>query len=109
MIAVPLLLMLIKDQSPLVVLRAADALGRLHQQPDIVVPELVRLLRYPPGMRDEYKRNLLYDLERFGENARAAVPEILKVIHHPDAQMGRAATNALKAIDPETAAKMGIK
>jgi len=41
--------------------------------------------------------------------ASIAVPVLVKLLNDPDALVRRSAANALKAIDPEAAAKAGVK
>jgi hypothetical protein len=45
----------------------------------------------------------------FGAEAREAVPALVGLLHDPDLFARIAATNALKAIDPEAAAQAGVK
>jgi hypothetical protein len=102
-IAIPALLGLLNDPNPEVPMCAAFSLGRIHQQPDIVVPKLIDMLKRSGR---QYRQGPLYALGRYGEQARAAVPEVLKALNSLPADDAK---NALKAIDPEAAAKMGIK
>ena len=48
-------------------------------------------------------------LERFGTNSQGAVPALVLLLSDPHADVRSAITNALKAIDPEAAAKAGVK
>jgi len=45
----------------------------------------------------------------FGPDARIAVPALVELLNDPDLEVRGRATNALKAIDPEAAAKAGVK
>ena len=76
--------------------RAADALGNLRLEPDLVVPALTNLLQDPSPAA----RNLaIGSLGRFGPAARSAVPVIRPFLEYPDFKF--VASKALKAIAPE--------
>jgi HEAT repeat protein len=48
-------------------------------------------------------------LGEYGGDANAAVPQLLEALKDPNYSIRNSATNALKKIDPEAAAKAGIK
>jgi HEAT repeat protein len=48
-------------------------------------------------------------LARIGTNAQQTVPDLIPMLNDSNALIRSAATNALKAIDPEAAAKAGVK
>jgi HEAT repeat protein len=54
---------------------------------------------------------LLWDgpLQSCRQARKAAVPQIIRLLHDPDSSARENSTNALKAIDPEAAARLGIK
>ena len=45
----------------------------------------------------------------FGSAAKSSVPKLLPLLEIPDKDLRHAVTEALKKIDPEAAAKAGIK
>ncbi len=87
---------------------AIYALGRIRTGQDWVVPVLINALRDP----NPYVRNwAVKGLGEFGPNAKLAVPALVEFLNtHDDSTSDRSqVTNALKAIDPEAAAKAGVK
>ena len=84
----------------------AQALGEIRCQPEICVPALVPLLDFPNArMREE----AVVALGKFQNAAAPALPKIVQSLDDLDAGVRLAATNAFKAIDPEAAAKAGVK
>ncbi len=82
------------------------ALGKIHGQPELVVPKLVKLL-HDPNYRLRWAAT--ERLSDFGTNARAAVPFLIEMLKNQNPYGRKLATNALKAIDPEAAAKAGVR
>jgi HEAT repeat protein len=88
-----------------------QALGDLHQRPELVVPALTDGLESRP---DLYEPNAMV-LGKFGMDAQPAFPYLARFLEYTNknpsfqAHMRAIATNALKQIDPETAAKAGVK
>src|ERR1041385_3654595 len=76
--------------------RAADALGNLHIQPELVVPALANLLRDPSPAACTLALN---SLAQFGSGARSAAPLIIPLLTNPD--FADAAKLALREIAPE--------
>jgi HEAT repeat protein len=85
---------------------AASALGEIHRRPELCVPALIPLLGDPNVLT---RRNALEALAKFGPDAKPAVPNIIESLEDLDYYARVSATNALKLIDPEAAAKTGIK
>ena len=104
--AVPNLLRCLSDKEPNVRLTAALALGLIHEEPETVIPVLITRLEDTDVNVREQAANAL---RRFGKPARSSVPALLKATESRDGQMARFAIAALKAIDPEAAAKAGVK
>jgi HEAT repeat protein len=85
---------------------AVWALGQIHGEPQLVVPELVKLSRHS---NPKDRRYLAEALGNFGTNAKSAVPDLVGWLNDPSRPTRIRATNALLQIDPEDAAKAGVK
>ena len=80
------------------------ALGRIHVEPKLVVPVLIRCLgNNPVGVDNEAADALGI----FGADAQAAIPVLIESLASPDSDLRTRATNAPILIDPEAAAKAG--
>jgi hypothetical protein len=85
---------------------AVMALHEIRVEPHLVVPALARSL----GDTNYLVRIFAADgLAKFGTNAQRAVPALLPLLTDPNVITRSAATNTFKAIDPEAAAKAGVK
>ena len=85
---------------------ALISLGQLHKEPGVVVPILTKEF----GQRDLLsKKFVLIALSRFGPDARECVPMLLKALNEPDQSLKRELGFAVKEIDPEAAARAGIR
>jgi len=82
---------------------AIKALGDIHSQSPLVVPVLIAALHDPAS---EVQRQASLALGRYGEKAKAAVPALLEIRKHDRHPW---ISSALKKIDPEVAAKAGVK
>jgi HEAT repeat protein len=102
--AVPALLGWTTNGDWLVRFSAIESLGKVGAEPDRVVPVLLNAFLHDPDV----KIVAATALGEFGANAKPAVPALLEYFSAPDAATNRIA-NALKAIDPEAAAKAGVK
>jgi HEAT repeat protein len=101
--AVPTLLQWATNADSELRLNAIFALGRIHTAPDSVVPALTNALHdtsYPVRV------HALIALEQFGPEARLAVPALLEFLKTDTTTR---AASALKAIDPEAAARAGVR
>ncbi|MFM8271864.1 MAG: HEAT repeat domain-containing protein, partial [Gemmata sp.] len=90
---------------------AAEAAWRMGQH-GRAVPLLVRALEEGnlDGTAGENERYMAARaLGRIGAAAKAAVPELVRLIDHRDDALARSARAALKAIDPEAATSAGVK
>jgi HEAT repeat protein len=85
---------------------AALALGEIHCRPDLCLPALTSMLGVPPAY---VRKTALEALAKFGPDAKPAVPKVVESLEDLNYYARVAATNALKAIDPEAATKAGIK
>ena len=83
-----------------------EALGRIHQEPELVVPALTNCLsEAPPLLPGNYIRICCAEaLGQFGTNATPAVPFLIKVLGDPNPFVRSAASNALQQISPPKAA-----
>ncbi len=103
--ALPSLINCLQDPYPAVQFEAILSLGEIHQEPERVIPLLVGYVE----MKDpSVCIGALYSLLKFGSAAKPAVPSILKLLNSADPGVRSMATNALRTIDPEAAAKAGV-
>jgi HEAT repeats len=82
------------------------ALGEIHSEPEKVIPVLVNYLKNPDV---NVRRRAVQGLQAFGADARQAVPALTAALLDIDGYTRKAATNALKQIDPVAASKAGAK
>ena len=83
------------------------ALAQIGAEPEQVVPVLIRALKEP---EIDVQTKAVSALEHFGLDAKPAVPALLELLSRPFVMVDRTlVTNALKKIDPEAAAKSGVK
>jgi HEAT repeat protein len=94
--AIPILLNDLQNPNHFYRERAADALGNLHIQPDVVVPALTNLLNDPTNAARFIAIN---SLGKFGPAARSAVPVIAPFLTNSDLDV--VAKRALRQIAPE--------
>ncbi len=107
--AIPSLLTGLKTTNDLVRRMTVWALGNIHSEPELVVPELVKRLHDPSQVIRLFAAKALAD---YGTNATSAVPTLIEMLNDPasrDPAIRESLTNALKQIDPEAAAKAGVK
>jgi HEAT repeat protein len=85
-------------------LNAVRTLAWIHAEPSVVVPALVASL----SDTNVFVREVAAEgLGGFGTDARQAVPALLRLLSDPAEYV--APSNALKKIDPDAAAKAGVK
>ena len=101
---VPSLIEVLKGPDVMVHESAIEALGKIHSDPDDVIPLLIKCLD-DRNFDDEAARALSY----YGSLAKAAEPKIIRLLRVGDRDDQLTAQEALKKIDPEAAAKAGIK
>jgi len=102
---VPTLVELLKGPDTLLRSTVATTLGRIHVDPELVVPALLEYLVEPKGNH----MSAAQALAAFGADAKPAVPALVELLNSPNADYRRSAAEALKQIDPEAAAKAGVK
>jgi HEAT repeat protein len=102
-VAIPALTEALKDEDRSVRVSAALALWWLDRQGKLAVSVLLDVLqdtKNVPGVR----RDAVWALELIGPEAKAAVPSLMDAIKDDPDNIGRAAKEALKRIDPQGAA-----
>jgi len=105
--AVPALLQALDDADPSVRSQAAQALGHVHKQLAVVLPALLKSLKDPEA---DVRLGTASALGLLGPDAESAFPALLEVWRNdPDRSVGPFAADSLKKIDPEAAAKAGVK
>jgi HEAT repeat protein len=82
------------------------AVSALGWMPPTVVPVLLRELK---GHCASARRGSLVALGSFTNEALIIVPAVLTELADPEVEVRRAATNALKALSPQTAAEAGVE
>jgi hypothetical protein len=83
---------------------AIKALGKIHSDPDVVIPLLIPYLT-----NDDLNDEAASALGDYGRLAEEAFPRIVPLLKAKDDDARAAARVALKKIDPEAAAKAGVK
>ena len=106
--ALPHLIRCLDDPEFIIRDDAVTAMGTIHEKPEQVIPILTNFLQ------KWHSRTILcvdatIALGKFEAQARTAVPTILELLNDNEANIRVAATNALKQIDPDAAAKAGAK
>ncbi len=99
--AVPVLAACLNDKAT--ALQIAAALGDLRLAPGLAVPALARSLQD----RSDIAMVAAESLGKFGTNATAAVPDLLRALDSKDRYVRREVTNALEIIAPEVLKKDG--
>jgi HEAT repeat protein len=103
--AVPMLLHWATNTNEYVRSSAIGALGMIHSSPDQVVPVLLDALQ---DLKPDVRYQAANALGEFGYDAIHAVPVLVALTKDPDEVMRKCVAQALKAIDPEAAAKAGV-
>lgn len=104
--AIPALMATLKDSYGTARAAAAMALGHIHAEPRLVAPALIESLHDP----SEFVRaQAAAALGEYGTNALPELPGLSLSLSDTNADVRTAVTNALRKIDPEAAAKAGLK
>jgi len=86
------------------------ALGRIHAEPELVVPALMKSMSETLADTDVRIRAFSTTaLGQYGPKAQPAVPLLLGLLHDPNQYVRSEATNALRLIDSVSAVRAGIK
>jgi hypothetical protein len=103
---IPDLIKAVNSKDEAVRVAAVSALGQIKAQPDTVIPFLISSLSDP---QDGVPEAAVESLGNFGSLSRPAWPKLIPLLKMRDKDMQRALSIALKQIDPEEAAKVGVK
>ena len=104
--AIPDLIKALKSNDRAVRAPAAKALGDIQCQPETIIPLLTSYLEDP---EDEVPVAAVEALGEFGALSRSAFPRMIPLLKNHDKDLQHALRSALKQIDPEEAAKAGVK
>ncbi len=96
--AIPVLTAHLKDEEATVREHSAEALGDIGPAAENVVAELVAVFS-DPAVR--VRRDSVRSLGQIGGKARDAIPEIEKLLEDPETIVQKAASDALRKLDPE--------
>ena len=105
-LVIPVLLELLNDANGEVRSGAIVSLGKIHKQPDQCVPQLAKVLK---DRQDSNRGSIPSTLRKFGNAARVAVPALIYALDDPNSHTSQEAYRVLREIDPEAAAKTGVK
>jgi hypothetical protein len=108
---VPLLTNALRDPYYAARAGAVEALGKLGADAKIAVPALVVPLLtnvlHDPSL--SIQRMAVEALGKFGPDAKIAVPALVELLNASTGFLREGSTNALKKIDPQAAARAGVK
>ena len=109
--ALPALIACLQDPDFRVQSDAILGLGELQQDPERVVRILIEVLDKPQNSQHVaiIRGDAIWSLRQFGTQAKAAVPSLLRLLNDEQEGIRSEATNSLRMIDPEAAAKAGVK
>jgi HEAT repeat protein len=85
---------------------AVFGLSQVHCPPRLLVPILVSCLESSNLL---YRTSVLRQLGENGPEAKDATPHIIALLNNPEQSVRAFASEALKRIDPEAAAKAGVR
>ena len=85
---------------------AVYGLGRIHSEPEKVVPTLIKCLSDPYVEVQGYAVDALGN---FRADAKSAVPVLIEMMQNPNKPLTSQVRTALLQIDPEAAAKADVK
>ena len=103
---VPVVINILKDPDDQVAYQAAELLGEMGKEPALAVPALIESLECTNSL---VASTAARSLGRFRSQSDTIVPALSKALRHPAGSVRHAASQALKALDPEAAAKAGVK
>jgi HEAT repeat protein len=105
---IPVLLGVLQQTNPDIQERAIEVLGKIHAHPEACIPAITPFLQ---STNNHMREKSIDALRAFGAAARQRVvlSEIVRLLNDTDGFVRTRATNALRKIDPEAAAKAGVK
>jgi HEAT repeat protein len=106
--AIPALIKGMTNSSLAVRALSINALSRIHADPEIVVPALIKCLSDIDNDA-EVDDEAAVALGSFGAAAKPAIPALIELLQHPGPDLHYWAGIALSQIDPEAAAKAGVE
>jgi hypothetical protein len=105
--ALPTLLAVLGSNDELLIGPAADALVKLQADPGVAVPVLIQRLVTDDGRG---RPDVVEALAEYGARSKAAVPILVKLLtDRSSKEIVIAVPRALKQIDPDAAARAGVK
>jgi len=109
--ALPEMIACLNDPDFTIRSEAAMALGDVHQEPEKLVRILMDFLEKYRADRINWfpSYDAIRSLAKFGTQAKSAVPLLVELLNDPQQGIREAATNSLREIDSEAAAKAGVK
>lgn len=102
--AIPQLLRAAKGPDPAVRPAALLALGQIHCEAETIIPVLIKFLD-----NDELNASAAEALGNFGELAKPAIPKLVPMLKARDKDAVKAATEAIKKIDPQAVPGLGTR
>jgi len=105
-VVVPALIAMLQDSERIVRYTAASSLGEVHARPEIAVPALMNALSSDDPL---LRSTALISLGGFEGKANEAVPAVVAALKDKDETVRKTAASVLKQIDPESAAKEGVR
>jgi HEAT repeat protein len=105
---IPVLLGVLQQTNVNIQNRGIEVLGKIHAHPETCIPAITPFLQSTNNRTREVSIDAL---RAFGGAAKQEVvlAEIIRCLNDPEGFVRTRATNALQRIDPEAAAKAGIK
>src|SRR5262249_20777303 len=109
--AVPVLVELLRDDHWEVRSSAAMVLARLGPASKPAIPLLIEIVQTESGTgwKRAAKADAVEALGAIGPEAREAAPALAPLLHQPDQVLRLKAAEALRRVDPEAAAREGIR
>jgi hypothetical protein len=107
----PVMVKYLNDPDETVRALAAMGLGEIHQEPEKSIRILMDFIeQYRTDRNYRFtSQDAILSLGKFGPQAKPAIPMLIGLLRDPQEYIRDAATNALKEIDPDAAAKAGVQ
>ncbi|MDB6067029.1 MAG: HEAT-like repeat protein [Pedosphaera sp.] len=105
-LAVPALVLSLGDTKSHYRVPVIQALREIHARPEIVLPAMVKCAS---DQNTDVRVQAILTMGAFGSDSRQAVPDLVKLLSDSNYYIRDVAKAVLLGIDPEAAAKMGLK